>query len=30
MVERGDGAYEAFVSKFSTQASETDEDGHPA
>ena len=30
MVERVDGAYDAFVSKFSTQASETDEDGHPA
>jgi len=30
MTERRDGALVAFVSKFSTQASRTDDYGHPA
>ena len=30
VVERADGAYDAFLSKFSTQAAQTDENGHPA
>lgn len=29
MVERPDGALDVFVSKFSSQASRTDDDGHP-
>ncbi len=29
MVERPDGDFDAFVSKFSSQASRTDDDGHP-
>ena len=30
VLERPDGGLDAFVSKFSTQASSTDDDGHPA
>jgi uncharacterized protein YukJ len=30
LTERPDGRFDVFLSKFSTQASTTDEDGHPA
>lgn len=30
MVERPDGRYDAFISKFTSQASKTDDAGHPA
>jgi hypothetical protein len=29
MVERPDGDFDAFVSRFSTQAGRTDDQGHP-
>ena len=30
MTERPDGLFDVFLSKFSTQAFRTDDDGHPA